>query len=423
MATLVLSAVGTAVGGPLGGAIGALIGGRVDGAIFGGGAREGPRLTDLAVQTSQYGALVPRIFGRMRVAGTVIWATDLIERRERQGGGKGRPETLQFAYSVSMAVALSSRPLKNIRRIWAEGNLLRGAAGDFKSQTGFRFYKGDGDQLPDPLIAALEGADAALGYRDLAYCVFEDLDLAEFGNRIPSLTFEVEADEAPLSPRDILGEFAALDPRSMAQPAEMIGYSAQADQQAQALNEIASAFPLHLDWTANGLNISRRDLPLPDAPQVIRRRDLLSEGGGNGREADQERRMQPGARSAQVQLRYYEPERDYQAGIRRSLNGSAGRAPTVFDMPAVLSAQNAQNIAQRLYRFGQYQDHERTVHLARLDPGLRPGIAVQLEGEAGIWRIRQWRFSSQGVALELVSDDAKRCRPARCRSRAQYCRA
>ena len=41
--------------------------------------RRGPRLGDLAVQTSSYGSAIPRIYGRMRVAGTVIWATDLKE--------------------------------------------------------------------------------------------------------------------------------------------------------------------------------------------------------------------------------------------------------------------------------------------------------------------------------------------------------
>ena len=49
----------------------------------GPGPRKGPRLGDLTVQTSSYGNLVPRIYGTMRVAGTVVWATDLKEDREK----------------------------------------------------------------------------------------------------------------------------------------------------------------------------------------------------------------------------------------------------------------------------------------------------------------------------------------------------
>ena len=72
MATLILTAVGSAVGGPVGGAIGALIGRSVDARVFKTAAREGPRLSDLAVQTSSYGTQIPKLFGTIRVAGTVI---------------------------------------------------------------------------------------------------------------------------------------------------------------------------------------------------------------------------------------------------------------------------------------------------------------------------------------------------------------
>ena len=67
MATLVLGTVGRAIGGPLGGALGALLGNRIDRAVL-GGTREGPRLTELAVQTSSYGTAIPLVFGTMRVA-------------------------------------------------------------------------------------------------------------------------------------------------------------------------------------------------------------------------------------------------------------------------------------------------------------------------------------------------------------------
>ena len=70
-----------------------LVGNQIDHAIFGGGdGREGPRLKELAVTTSSYGQPLPRQFGRMRVGGTVIWATDIRESSTTEGG-KGRPST------------------------------------------------------------------------------------------------------------------------------------------------------------------------------------------------------------------------------------------------------------------------------------------------------------------------------------------
>src|SRR4051812_19897191 len=72
MATLVLTAVGTAIGGPIGGAIGSIAGQIIDReVIFAPKPIHGARLGDLAVQISSYGAAVPKIFGTMRVAGTV----------------------------------------------------------------------------------------------------------------------------------------------------------------------------------------------------------------------------------------------------------------------------------------------------------------------------------------------------------------
>ena len=197
MATLVFTAIGTAIGGPLGGALGSLIGNQLDRAVFGGGKREGPRLKELAVTTSSYGTPLARHFGTMRAAGSIIWSTDLAESSEKSGG-KGRPSTTTYSYSVSFAVALASRPIERLGRIWADGNLLRGEAGDLKTGGELRIYQGHGDQAPDPLIAADRGAECP-AFRGLAYCVFESLQLGDFGNRIPALTFEIVADDGEVT--------------------------------------------------------------------------------------------------------------------------------------------------------------------------------------------------------------------------------
>ena len=149
MATLILTTVGTAIGGPIGGALGALLGQAADARLFAPRGREGARLSDLRLQTSSYGTAIPRLLGRMRVGGTIIWASELAEHRNRQSGGKGRGSTTSYSYSASFAVALSSRRIHAVQRIWAEGNLLRGSAGDWKSPVTFRVHTGDADQPVD----------------------------------------------------------------------------------------------------------------------------------------------------------------------------------------------------------------------------------------------------------------------------------
>src|SRR3546814_5901761 len=99
----------------------------------------------------------------MRVAGSVIWATDLIERRTKSGGGKGRPSVTEYSYAVSLAVALSSRRVRRIGRIWADGNLLRGASGSYRERCTFRWHDGSEDRAVDTQIASATGAGREIG--------------------------------------------------------------------------------------------------------------------------------------------------------------------------------------------------------------------------------------------------------------------
>lgn len=245
MATLVLTAVGSAIGGPVGGAIGSIIGQQIDRAIFAPKPREGARMKELEVQTSSYGTQMPAVFGTMRVAGTVIWATDLIERRNKSGGGKGRPATVNYSYSVSMAVALSSRPVLRVGRIWADGNLLRGAGGDFKVDTQFRFHSGFADQPPDPLMASAEAAGQCPAHRGITYAVFEDLQLADYGNRIPSLTFEIFEREDDVPINDIFGA-ASNDAVVGGSDERLVGFALAGDGARDALAPLLAALPIEL---------------------------------------------------------------------------------------------------------------------------------------------------------------------------------
>ncbi len=206
MATLILStagaAAGTALGGPLGGVVGRVLGaaagGAIDGALLGNRAGprhvEGPRLSEVAGLTSTEGDPIPRVYGRARIGGTLIWATRPLEVAntavERAGsgakGGGGRRTTrTAYAYYANLAVGLCEGEIAFVRRIWADGREID------QSLITCRLHTGSAAQAPDPLILAKEGAASAPAYRGLAYMVFEGLALADFGNRIPQFAFEV----------------------------------------------------------------------------------------------------------------------------------------------------------------------------------------------------------------------------------------
>ncbi|KQO63258.1 glycoside hydrolase/phage tail family protein [Methylobacterium sp. Leaf88] len=205
MATLILqtagAAAGTALGGPIGGiigsALGAAAGSGLDAALFGGlaGGRtvEGPRLSDVAGLSSGEGDPIPRVYGRARIGGTLIWATRPLEvaspAAASAAGGKGigggKVKRTAYAYFVDLAIGLCEGPVAGLRRVWADGREID------LTTVALRLHVGDGDQAPDPLIVAKEGAANAPAYRGLAYVVLERLALAEFSNRIPQFAFEV----------------------------------------------------------------------------------------------------------------------------------------------------------------------------------------------------------------------------------------
>jgi hypothetical protein len=204
MTTFVLQAADSAIG-TLVSAGTSYLGGVLAGAITGSGGRsttrsvEGPRLSEMNGLASSEGAPIPRVYGRARVGGQLIWATRFEEvantavDRQTSRGGKSLGSskrtattiTTTYSYSANLAVGLCEGPIAFVRRIWADGREI-----DQTTLT-IRVHRGSEDQVPDPLIVAKEGAENAPAYRGLAYVVFEKLPLAEFGNRVPQFTFEV----------------------------------------------------------------------------------------------------------------------------------------------------------------------------------------------------------------------------------------
>ena len=380
MATLVLSTVGTALAGPIGGLLGSLVGQSIDQQLLGGGARKGPRLGDLSVQTSAYGTPVPRIYGTMRVAGTIVWATDLKESSELQGDGKSQPETVVYTYSASFAVVLSCRRAVRIKRIWADGKLIRGAFGDLKVQAKFRFYLGSEAQPVDPLIGSIEGIDGTPAYRGLALAVFEDLELGPFGNRIPALTFELVADEGEgISIGGLLadasgGAIQCSDERMIA------GYAAHGQDVAAAIAPLVEAFAIELHDNGEVLRSPEEQATLSPSHN-----ELGASAGIEGA-AIMEREQAPAATlPAALTLSYYDPARDFQTGLVRAAATAPGRQARVLTLPCVLETGFARTTAEDLLLRTWALRERITIRLPLSFLDIQPGALIRLPNVAGDW--------------------------------------
>jgi hypothetical protein len=195
---LVGAAIGSVVGMP---ALGFAVGAGLGGALHHASAHsQAPRLNDLTLQTSAYGLAIPRVYGTYRLAGNVIWATDILEEGDAKRG---------YRYYGNFALGLCQGPMLGIRTVWADGKIILKPPEDTPDSLlgpyppWLRFYPGDEAQLPDPLLQAHQ--KDMPGFRGLAYVVFDHFPLANFNNRLPNIEVEVvqKGGEVLLSVPDI----------------------------------------------------------------------------------------------------------------------------------------------------------------------------------------------------------------------------
>lgn len=194
MATVILQAAGAFLGGAfgsvgsaVGSAAGAIAGYALDRALIESTRRyEGPRLAEARPFTAEEGAAIPRVYGTVRIGGTLIWATRFEEESTTtRQGFKGGAKTTSYSYFANAAFALCEGEIAGVRRIWADGREVD------RDTVDIRIYRGTEDQEVDPLIEAKQGAGNAPAYRGTAYAVIERFPIDDYGRRLPQFQFEV----------------------------------------------------------------------------------------------------------------------------------------------------------------------------------------------------------------------------------------
>ena len=180
----------------LGFSIGSVVGGMAGSLLFPPGGSLGPRLNDLQVSSSAPGNPIPFGYGQFRLGGQIIWAQQLQEHKKNQSA-KGGPTQTTYDYTCTFAVSYGFGP-GQVAQIWGDSQCMYDTTGTqqvgtlqdsngHKVQLNVTIYPGDENQMPDPTIVSIQGANKTPGFRGQIYCVFDNLDLTNFGNRIPNM--------------------------------------------------------------------------------------------------------------------------------------------------------------------------------------------------------------------------------------------
>jgi hypothetical protein len=226
VSVIVGAVVGFCYGGPFGAGYGAMFGmsfgGMIGGLIQGGVNVFWPERSDLnfspppqphetRLQYSSWGMPIPIQYGSGRMAGNIIYMSDIVETidrsRHRQDGV--RYYEMVKTYTATFAIAFCEE-IEAILRIWVNNKVFVDyrdtsspyyPTGDAALQVGnlstsiarqtvyFTIYHGTETQTYNPAIAALLTAAETPAYRGTCYIVFIDFPIGEFSG-VPNIEIE-----------------------------------------------------------------------------------------------------------------------------------------------------------------------------------------------------------------------------------------
>ncbi|TDR82215.1 phage tail protein [Paludibacterium purpuratum] len=148
-------------------------------------------VSDLSVQTSSFGKVVPLMWGTNRVTGNLIWYGNFQSHAHQSsgqsggkgGGGGGGGGTTSYTYSTSWAMGLTEGQIQNI------GNVYASKAVGSTSSYGLSVFPGVTPQAPWSYLTSAFPS-LAIGYSGLAYIAAANFDLGS-NTSLPNFSFEI----------------------------------------------------------------------------------------------------------------------------------------------------------------------------------------------------------------------------------------
>jgi hypothetical protein len=245
-----------------------------------------------------------------------------------------------------------------------------------------------------PLIGSTEGIASTPAYRGLSLAVFENLELAEFGNRIPFLTFEVVADADAPTVGEILsdsssGAIADVGGRSV------VGYACYGASIKAAVKPLVDCAAI--DLLDDGLQLKSASLA------VVVISDLDLGYSADGQASSKIQREQAPARDVPTSLRlsYYDPALDYQAGESRASAGEKDGKEERIELPAVLGAGAAKSLVEEAMARVWAKRDKLTLRLPPAHLGLEPGMRLEVPVSPSHWTVETCNIESFVVIAEV----------------------
>lgn len=160
--------------------VGAKMGGKLDTMLLNSKytAKNKTQLQNIQIQAVSSDDTIPRIYGAIKVAGNIIWASKMTAYKKQH-----RRQNASHHYTISLAIAICEGPISEIKAVYADNMRI--------GMENIRTYLGTNDQMPDSLIEAEIGVENTPAYRGLAYVVIKDFDISAFGNKLPNFTFDL----------------------------------------------------------------------------------------------------------------------------------------------------------------------------------------------------------------------------------------
>lgn len=332
-----------------------------------------PKLSDLRIQTSAYGAPIPRVYGTtVRVAGNIIDKSDLIPIKHNTLGGIGPSH---YTYYAHVAVLLSEGGLiqpGGLKRIWANGRVIfdRDRDGATPGTANFRgvqdafgwtrlnntmahigtltLYPGTATQGVDPTLQALHPGEDYPAYRHSCYAMLERFDLADWGNRVPNLEFEIE----PVITRlgdivDDMASFAGVNVYTNRLTDTVRGFIVASDGSVwSALEPLAATFAFDLIETQARFEAVRRGRYMRT---IIAAGDMgaidVKDQAKPTKEVDT---ADPNKLPDEVTVTYLDVQRDYQPNTQRAARGEGYSTNKInAEVAIVLTPDEAADVANR----------------------------------------------------------------------------
>lgn len=374
--------------------------------------QQGPRLDELGVVGSRYGAGIPIIWGRDRVPGNVVWAQPLREQINNNEYSVGKGATVAsttYVYFATFAALLCAgddemRPL----RIWGDKKLLWEApdtslhlAGDCAGGGSFEFMPGGPTQARNATMEAALGTDDTPAYRGRCVIVFDELPVEQFGRRIPLV--EVEVARGPYNVSAVVADvlldiceragLAAAEVDVSAVTAEVHGVRVPPGPAAGVLSALVDG--LGMQTVGTGTQIAFRPIEQAVASEIDEA-ELLA-----GDDRFPVRRRREDALPQRVLVNHLDPDRDYQPGAQiqqrqavRSVNA------VVLEAPLVLTAAQAFAAADAiLYRAWTARTQYGPFGLLPRHLALEPGdvVEVAVDGATHSVRLRSVEIGAHGA--------------------------